>query len=677
MKNKVNINPRQLLQQKLKVNLRTVSLGVGIFCIVALVAFIIMNLGNKQEAKASGELETFTAGSFIVNMGVTPQTTSNGLKPYGLIYDLIKNYQVPVKWIIEPTKAKDGTDFTYNSVNYRGGPFIIPKEFITPTITSRISYWQTQGVQGVYTTIPITVPVEYTITSFPNIMIDTLSSLQSIIINYYNNAGIPSSAYNLGSPSGLNQCHDIWTNPHGDPVWATHYYLYNFVTVQRSFIWAECHSVSMMEGSKNPNPPYEGLNFLTTNGLQCWSSGACGTIPEAHTLSASSPYNYYYPTDPVMQFMGNMELCTQVGSERWFIPLTTGGWNSATRRGVTTGSTTSPREGVLLVYGRAFGNASNGLVMYEAGHDLTGGGGGAAQPHKVSAQRAYFNFLLLAGKERKLNITANFPGSVASGLSYPVSATTNTGTPAFTYQWTSNLGGAFGNPVDSSTTYTAPFVVKDTFDVVKVTVTDQCGKKTFEYKYIPLTVLPLPVTLLSFTAEVNLDTVHLKWVTATEMNNDYFSLSRSIDGQIYYEIGTVKGKGNSSTQNSYEFKDVNSTKGIVYYRLSQTDNDGKLKVFKPIALNLSRSLSAFGNPVVHPNPFSKQFSVSAQSEQLKTVTITLMTLQGKLVESKHFFTKKGFNQFDFPLTSDVAPGIYLVGIKSETDSQIIQKVIKN
>ncbi len=38
--------------------------------------------------------ETIGTGSFIINMGVTPQTINNGLKPYGLVYDLLKNYKI-------------------------------------------------------------------------------------------------------------------------------------------------------------------------------------------------------------------------------------------------------------------------------------------------------------------------------------------------------------------------------------------------------------------------------------------------------------------------------------------------------------------------------------------------------------------------------------------------------
>ena len=177
------------------------------------------------------------------------------------------------------------------------------------------------GVQGIYTTAGITVPVYATLTNFPAITIDTLSSNQSIIINYFNNAGILSSAYKTETPSSLAGCDNIWVNPHGDPTWSTHSPLYNFVTVQKSFIWSECHAVSMLEGCENTSSPFQRLNYLTTNGLKCWKTSGAGSvtcgpnITETHVKVASSPFTYYHNDDPVAQFMGTIYSATTTGSE--------------------------------------------------------------------------------------------------------------------------------------------------------------------------------------------------------------------------------------------------------------------------------------------------------------------------------------------------------------------------
>src|SRR6186713_1274688 len=90
--------------------------------------------------------ETIPTGSFIINMGVTPQTIGNGLKPYGLIYDLVKNNGVPIKWVINPAKVKDGIDFSHNGIDYRGGTFIIPAPYRTASVNSKITAYQGMGV---------------------------------------------------------------------------------------------------------------------------------------------------------------------------------------------------------------------------------------------------------------------------------------------------------------------------------------------------------------------------------------------------------------------------------------------------------------------------------------------------------------------------------------------------
>jgi len=130
---------RLIRKQKLLLTRRQLISFCGISFVTICLLIAVLNFSPKK-AKATAN-ETLQSGSYIINMGITPQTISNGLKPYGMIYDLIVNYNVPIKWIIEPGKAKDGTDFTYNTVNYKDGLFIIPFEYINSLIKTRIDYW--------------------------------------------------------------------------------------------------------------------------------------------------------------------------------------------------------------------------------------------------------------------------------------------------------------------------------------------------------------------------------------------------------------------------------------------------------------------------------------------------------------------------------------------------------
>ena len=71
----------------------------------------------------------------------------------------------------------------------------------------------------------------------------------------------------------------------------------------------------------------------------------------------------------------------------------------------------------------------------------------------------------------------------------------------------------------------------------------------------------------------------MKWSTATEIDNDYFSIERSIDGINWQTITNVIGAGNSTSLKQYSFTDKELNNDISYYRLKQTDFSRKFKYF--------------------------------------------------------------------------------------------------
>ena len=96
----------------------------------------------------------------------------------------------------------------------------------------------------------------------------------------------------------------------------------------------------------------------------------------------------------------------------------------------------------------------------------------------------------------------------------------------------------------------------------------------------------LPVELLEFSGTNKKEYNNLIWVTATETNNDYFTLERSIDGIEWSHVTTVNGGGTSSTPHLYEHRDYSYTKDVVnYYRLSQTDYNGMREYFNIIPID--------------------------------------------------------------------------------------------
>ena len=100
----------------------------------------------------------------------------------------------------------------------------------------------------------------------------------------------------------------------------------------------------------------------------------------------------------------------------------------------------------------------------------------------------------------------------------------------------------------------------------------------------------LPIELEDFGGYNKGNVNHLYWVTATEINNDYFTIERSKEGDIWYEIAIIPGGGNLNTPSLYEFDDYSYEDGLNYYRLTQTDFNGAFETFEMIAINKSSNI---------------------------------------------------------------------------------------
>ena len=95
----------------------------------------------------------------------------------------------------------------------------------------------------------------------------------------------------------------------------------------------------------------------------------------------------------------------------------------------------------------------------------------------------------------------------------------------------------------------------------------------------------MPIELLTFTVENIDDENIINWVTASERDNDYFTIEHSVDGETWNTITKVDGSGDSTGGNMYEVIHSSYLDGFNYYRLSQTDYDGKTEVFQPIVID--------------------------------------------------------------------------------------------
>ena len=94
----------------------------------------------------------------------------------------------------------------------------------------------------------------------------------------------------------------------------------------------------------------------------------------------------------------------------------------------------------------------------------------------------------------------------------------------------------------------------------------------------------MPIVLTYFGANPLDNAVELKWTTASEENNDYFTIERSANGLEFEELSRVDGAGNSFEILDYRLLDKRPISGVSYYRLKQTDYDGTNATFKVVAV---------------------------------------------------------------------------------------------
>jgi len=122
--------------------------------------------------------------------------------------------------------------------------------------------------------------------------------------------------------------------------------------------------------------------------------------------------------------------------------------------------------------------------------------------------------------------------------------------------------------------------------------------------------LPLPIELISFTATTQQSEVKLKWSTASELNNDFFTVQRSQDAEQWQDVIKIKGAINSNQRIDYETLDGLPFVGVSYYRLKQTDLDGQYSHSSVRRVEITELFQL----KVYPNPSSGKFTLSTGFE---------------------------------------------------------------
>lgn len=179
--------------------------------------------------------------------------------------------------------------------------------------------------------------------------------------------------------------------------------------------------------------------------------------------------------------------------------------------------------------------------------------------------------------------------------------------------------------------------------------------------------LPLPIQLISFEAIAQQSEVKLKWSTASELNNDFFTVQRSQDGEAWKDVTIVKGAGTRNFRTDYETTDGLPYSGVSYYRLKQTDFDEQFSYSPVRRVELSTEFQL----KVYPNPSSGTFTVSTGFE-ITLDNIRLINSVGQTIP-----IQLQSDQSSTTLTSQsIAPGIYILQVSKGYWRQSVRVVIE-
>ena len=131
---------------------------------------------------------------------------------------------------------------------------------------------------------------------------------------------------------------------------------------------------------------------------------------------------------------------------------------------------------------------------------------------------------------------------------------------------------------------------------------------------------PLPIELMHFSAfPLNRTSVKCKWQTASETNNDYFTIERSNNGFDWEKVSRIDGAGNSSILLNYSIIDNKPYNSVSYYRLKQTDFNGKFEYSNIISVTIN-SLG-HSHIEIYPNPTENQITITGDNFELEQVKI--------------------------------------------------------
>jgi hypothetical protein len=188
----------------------------------------------------------------------------------------------------------------------------------------------------------------------------------------------------------------------------------------------------------------------------------------------------------------------------------------------------------------------------------------------------------------------------------------------------------------------------------------------------------LPITINSFNVSKEKGVHYLQWQTVSEINNSFFEVQRSANGIQFTTINQLMSKaidGNSSSVLQYNYADIKPLDGINYYRIKQTDKDGKFSFSSIISIkNNTNDLASIS---LYPNPVKNKLNIQLNNAGIGQISISVLNAFGQQVIQKNNLISTNNNIISLDV-SQLVTGIYSVKVvNNETNkSYTIKRFVK-
>jgi hypothetical protein len=263
----------------------------------------------------------------------------------------------------------------------------------------------------------------------------------------------------------------------------------------------------------------------------------------------------------------------------------------------------------------------------------------------------------------KMNYAISITGPNAPSSLYTLQGTIGCGSSSIFYDLPNN--GGTGNVLSSNawtSSTNCATVTPATMgcNTVKIEIHGPgISSRIITYNAAAAAASTLGIKLMNFSANLENTRVKIKWATASEENNEYLSIERSTDGNQWTEVKREKGAGNSNTVLSYEAYDNAPVAGTSFYRLKQTDFDGKTSLSDIQVVKYSPTAKGI---TVFPVPNTGNTITISGISNYSNYDFTLLNANGNIV----YNTKLSQSSVNLP---QLQSGVYVIRLKDKVSGE--------